>query len=120
MTHTPHHFLAGPAVDALAESIGLRVEEPSYFVTDARRKQLAEVKAENAGVVLDHSSSKSVHAEQGKGTVGAVVLDMNGQLAGQQHNSSCIFCRCRRGPLQPHVASNISQPIPCIDVKPVS
>jgi beta-aspartyl-peptidase (threonine type) len=63
-----HVLLAGEAADAFAAGLGLTVADPDWFVTPARRAQLARA----PGVTLDTDDP---------GTVGAVARDARGGLA---------------------------------------
>ncbi len=94
MEKTPHVFLVGKGADDFGESIGLQQEPPSYFFTESRWQQLvkqlkkegkpipprpAGVPAEGATVpmaLLDESSDSRHY-----GTVGAVALDVHGNIA---------------------------------------
>jgi beta-aspartyl-peptidase (threonine type) len=67
MERSAHLLLVGPSAD-LAAGWGLRVEDPEYFVTDARRSQLARLQR----LAADGPRH---------GTVGAVARDRNGRLA---------------------------------------
>lgn len=67
MEQTPHVFIAAPTAE-LAHAWGLETEPPEWFVTRERRLQLAEIQ--------EAESSAPSH-----GTVGAVALDICGQLA---------------------------------------
>jgi beta-aspartyl-peptidase (threonine type) len=66
-----HVMLAGPGTDAWARARGLEQVDPAWFVTPARRAQLARVQ-QTGDVVLDHDVT---------GTVGAVARDARGRLA---------------------------------------
>lgn len=74
MTHTGHILLAGEGAEEFAGEQGLELVEPSYFHTDKRWGQLEKAKAMGAEASLDHSDHKF-------GTVGAVALDVHGNLA---------------------------------------
>jgi beta-aspartyl-peptidase (threonine type) len=63
-----HVFLMGPGAEAFGEEMGLEVVENSFFSTERRRAQLERKLAREA-------------AGEGMGTVGAVALDRNGDLA---------------------------------------
>ena len=91
MEHSEHVLLVAEGAEAFAASLGLELVAPDYFSTDARRAQLHRALASNA-TVLDHDGAALVfHAaapskapldESTKfGTVGAVALDANGNLA---------------------------------------
>lgn len=72
MEHTPHVMLIGQGADELAIEAGLALVSNEYFRTDERRRQLA---AEQQG----HTVSDLMPAAHG--TVGAVALDAQGNLA---------------------------------------
>lgn len=82
MDHSPHVLLCGDGAEKFAMDNGMSlVDDPSYFDTDERRKQWQQaLRKEKAGgkvsTRLDHSD------DQDKiGTVGAVALDVHGDLA---------------------------------------
>ncbi|MBX7041665.1 MAG: isoaspartyl peptidase/L-asparaginase [Ignavibacteria bacterium] len=74
MENTDHIFLCGAAAEKFAEEHGIVPESDEYFFTQARFDQLQKAKSK-AGIILDHSDDKQL------GTVGAVALDSNGNLA---------------------------------------
>ncbi|HZY18450.1 MAG TPA: isoaspartyl peptidase/L-asparaginase [Ramlibacter sp.] len=91
MEHTDHVLLVGAGAEALAERLGLELVSPDYFSTDHRREQLRRALAADKAV-LDHDGAALVFRqpsgatppldEQRKfGTVGAVALDVHGNLA---------------------------------------
>jgi isoaspartyl peptidase/L-asparaginase-like protein (Ntn-hydrolase superfamily) len=63
MEKTPHVMLAGPQADRFAKKAGLKLVAPSYFHTEGRLAALRR------------------RARKHHGTVGAVALDRNGNLA---------------------------------------
>jgi beta-aspartyl-peptidase (threonine type) len=67
LLESDHVLLVGEGADAYAREEGLPTVDPDYFVTEARRAQLAR-----------HLASPAGH---GMGTVGAVALDASGGLA---------------------------------------
>ena len=69
-------LLTGPAGDAFAQSEGLDIVENEYFSTERRRKNLASMKIRELVGTADEASEAEKH-----GTVGAVALDANGNLA---------------------------------------
>ena len=77
MEKTKHVMLFGEDVHTLAKEEGLELVNPNWFHTEYRWNQLQQAKA--AGViVLDH---EKIPQENSKGTVGAVALDLHGNLA---------------------------------------
>lgn len=81
-------LLAGADADDFARAEGLATHPPEHFVTDYRREQLARLRAQRAGMALDHDIATSGSPpppargpdEEGQ-TVGAVALDAQGHLA---------------------------------------
>jgi L-asparaginase / beta-aspartyl-peptidase len=72
MTDSPHVLLSGAGADAFVTEKGLETAEQDYFETPERRRQLDELKAKDLSwfdVDLKY------------GTVGAVALDMDGNVA---------------------------------------
>ncbi len=72
MEHSPHVLLAGTGADTFAAEQGLELEDNTWFRTERRRQQL-ERAIERDQVRLDHDDDL--------GTVGAVALDVHGNLA---------------------------------------
>ena len=77
MEKSPHVMLSGDGAEAFAKTVGISLVDPSYFRTEERWQQWQKALKEDA--------AKSPHAdvETAKhfGTVGAVALDMQGNLA---------------------------------------
>lgn len=72
MERSPHVMLTGPGADAFSAQQGLEQVDPSWFRTDARWQQFLKWKA-------DHQAAMDpTHIF---GTVGAVALDADGNLA---------------------------------------
>lgn len=83
MQNSPHVFFTGVAADLFAAEQGLECVATSFFSTPARRAQLRHIQA-NGGdsILLDHDAARGPLDEANKmGTVGAVALDMAGNLA---------------------------------------
>lgn len=70
MDQSEHVMFAGAGADEFAESVGLEMVDNSYFDTDRRRQSLERVLRERTRTDADRH-----------GTVGAVAIDMNGNLA---------------------------------------
>lgn len=94
MEHTNHVMLIGKGADVFlrkgAKSYGLTLVEPDYFVTARRVKQLeealereAELNGSRSGTLKKRGkAAKSIGFDENKfGTVGAVALDLAGNLA---------------------------------------
>ena len=77
MEKTRHVMLADHGAEALARSHGLPIVDPSYFVTERRLEALQRVRTE-AGC---ESAGASLAEADKHGTVGAVALDIRGNLA---------------------------------------
>jgi beta-aspartyl-peptidase (threonine type) len=69
-------MLTGAGADRFAETQGLPVMDPGYFVTDRQRRALARMQAHQAAGTGRAASEAEKH-----GTVGAVALDAGGHLA---------------------------------------
>jgi beta-aspartyl-peptidase (threonine type) len=80
MLQTPHVLLAGEGAMAFARACGIPLEGPEYFFTEFRHRQWTEVR-ESGLAVLDHSTNEQLKSAQKMGTVGAVALDQQGNLA---------------------------------------
>lgn len=87
MDKTPHVMLAGSGADQFAKEQGLKTESPEYFRDETRWKQFQKVKQKEE-IKLDHSSDTTGSINPSEsfvdkkfGTVGAVALDREGNLA---------------------------------------
>ena len=76
MDETAHVMFAGAGADALARAHGLEIVDPAYFVTQRRWDALQRVKRAEGGSELAALGEAEKH-----GTVGAVALDREGNLA---------------------------------------
>lgn len=68
-----HVFLAGEGAHEFALFNEMETVSPSYFITDRRKDQLSKVKNKNASIDPFMNGHKT-------GTVGAVALDINGNI----------------------------------------
>lgn len=76
MEKSNHVFLAGRGAMDFAKSLGYKMEEASYFYDALRYQQWQEIKDSDT-FQLDHSAKK----DSKFGTVGAVALDAQGNIA---------------------------------------
>lgn len=74
MQKSEHVFLAGAGAVEFAKSVGLPLMPDDYFFVQARYDQLQQAIKEDS-ILLDHNGEKKF------GTVGAVAIDVNGNLA---------------------------------------
>lgn len=93
MEESKHVFFVGEGAEAFAREHGLDIVDPSYFSTEARREQLLRVQRETPdAAVLDHDGQAMVargqpapadplDADKKFGTVGAVAVDAQGNVA---------------------------------------
>ncbi|WP_267176814.1 isoaspartyl peptidase/L-asparaginase family protein [Marinicella marina] len=82
MLNSPHVMLAGSGADTFSKLKGLEQVENNYFDTEARFKAWQEVDAKTKAKQADQASEQDVlDAEFKFGTVGAVAVDVNGNLA---------------------------------------
>ena len=94
MTNTRHVMLSGSGADAFAATQGLEIVDPSYFKTERRWQQLLRARELDA-IQLDHDDGPSGMLDERFmeimkdpflndikfGTVGAVALDKDGNIA---------------------------------------
>ncbi|NNC69791.1 MAG: isoaspartyl peptidase/L-asparaginase [Flavobacteriaceae bacterium] len=84
MDSTHHVMMAGKGAEDFAKMNGIEFVDDNYFHTDKRYNQLLKAQ-EREKVVLDHSAMISDHKEliddHKYGTVGAVALDKEGNIA---------------------------------------
>jgi len=93
METSKHVFFVGAGAAAFAREQGVEIVDPTYFSTPARHEQLLRVQREQPGAaVLDHDGQAMVSraqpapaepldADRKMGTVGAVAVDAQGNLA---------------------------------------
>lgn len=77
MTDTRHVFLQSVGADKFAESIGLELAPPEYFITDEQRAAWKKWQAREAE---KKKGAQIVHPKY-LGTVGCVVIDAQGNIA---------------------------------------
>ena len=80
MEQTEHVLLSGNGAQEFAVSVNEKMEEESYFFDQFRYDQLQQA-LQTDGVFLDHSDDKFEQGEKKFGTVGAVAMDCNGNIA---------------------------------------
>jgi L-asparaginase / beta-aspartyl-peptidase len=80
MDHSGFVLLAGEGANAFAKKMNLEFEPDEYFFSQYRYNQLMKVRDSDV-VKLDHSATENGKPEKRFGTVGAVALDNNGNLA---------------------------------------
>lgn len=81
MEKSEHVFLCGEGAEEFARGLNLRFESDAYFADDFRYHQWQKAK-EREGSFLDHNiATESSNQDKKFGTVGAVALDANGNLA---------------------------------------
>lgn len=83
-----HHVLmVGSGAEQFASRAGLEIVSPEYYFTEERHAQWMLALAKNSTSLLDHDAqnllqeSAPIDPESKMGTVGAVALDVNGNLA---------------------------------------
>src|SRR5262249_27587711 len=74
MEKSPHVMMAGAGAEEFALQQGFTLVPNTYFRTEARKRQLEKAQQEE-------KSGKKADTAEGRGTVGAVALDRNGNLA---------------------------------------
>ncbi len=84
MTKSPHVILSGKGADEFAKKSGLAMEKPAYFITEQNLERIKLLKSEDKSEVeptLPIDKRKNGINDLKFGTVGAVALDQNGDLA---------------------------------------
>ncbi|MCA0978390.1 isoaspartyl peptidase/L-asparaginase [Qipengyuania flava] len=87
MTDSPHVMLAGEGAEEFAAEQGIEFVPPEFFDTDARRQSLERMKAEKLS---------AIDVDVKFGTVGAVALDTQGNLAAGTSTGGMTGKRWRR------------------------
>jgi len=87
LLHSPHVLLSGTGADTFAKEQGLELVNPAYFITEARKIQLAKhqyyAKPQMESTAFDSAENEFnmlIEREEKFGTVGAVALDKAGNL----------------------------------------
>lgn len=83
MDSTSHVLLSGKGAEILASKFGLEMVDSSYFFTEKRMNQLKEVQGKEK-TSLDHTAfliKNELIDDHKYGTVGAVAIDKNGNIA---------------------------------------
>lgn len=78
LEHSVHVMLMGDGAEEFAKERGFEFVDNSYFYTDRRREQLERVLRENGDTALSEDDDTG---DQELGTVGAVAIDINGDIA---------------------------------------
>jgi len=86
LEHSPHVMLVGEGAEMFAQQQGIALVPNQYFKTERRRLQLEEILAKEKGVSLSKTTPNALLAayrfdEKKLGTVGAVAIDKNGDIA---------------------------------------
>jgi len=102
ITESPHVMLIGDGVREFAKGLGEEFANNDYFVTESRAKQLEEAKKSDK-IVLDHSDTK----EEKLGTVGAVAIDEEGNLAAATSTGGIVNKRFGRVGDSPIVGAGV-------------
>lgn len=88
LEHSEHVLFAGEGAEAFAEAQGLELVAPDYYFTQARYDQWQRARATAGMALLDHDAAAlaakaadPLDADKKFGTVGAVAVDAQGNLA---------------------------------------
>jgi beta-aspartyl-peptidase (threonine type) len=76
MTKSPHVMMAGDGAEAFAKTVNIEFADNAYFHTEHRYQQWLDIKG-TENYQLDHTAK----SENKMGTVGAVALDNDGNIA---------------------------------------
>lgn len=80
MENSEHVLLAGAGAMDFAKQMNTEFADDAYFFVQMRKEQLDKAK-KGDGVYLDHMDDEVENGEKKFGTVGAVAMDCNGNLA---------------------------------------
>ncbi len=80
MENSEHVLLMGEGAIQFAKVMNVTFEPDSYFFVEQRFNQLKQAKDSNS-IILDHTADTPVNNEKKFGTVGAVALDVYGDIA---------------------------------------
>ncbi len=80
LERSPHVLMIGAGAEAFVKDQGMALVEPEMFYTDARWLQLQQARGMTQ-ITLDHSGVAPLDPADKFGTVGAVALDLHGNLA---------------------------------------
>lgn len=80
MEKSEHVLMTGMGAMDFAKQVNAEFASDDYFFVEMRYEQLQKAKESNS-IVLDHTKSDFENGEKKFGTVGAVALDLNGNLA---------------------------------------
>jgi beta-aspartyl-peptidase (threonine type) len=84
LAHSPHVMLMGEGAEAFASQQGITLVDNSYFQTERRRQQLERARAANGDVTLSEDPTDNLAKaldDKSLGTVGAVAIDVHGDIA---------------------------------------
>ena len=81
MEQSPHVMLAGDGAEVFGRSVGIRMVDPAYFITEERRRDLALEQQQEKARKIGKKTAAAVLPRMHIGTVGAVALDGKGRLA---------------------------------------
>jgi len=80
MQHSNHVFMAGQGAEVFAKQLNIEMAPNEYFFEQMRYDQLIQAKS-NDRIELDHVDNKFENGEKKFGTVGAVALDIFGNIS---------------------------------------
>ena len=80
MQHSNHVFMAGQGAEVFAKQLNIEMAPNEYFFEQMRYDQLIQAKS-NERIELDHVDNKFENGEKKFGTVGAVALDVFGNIS---------------------------------------
>ena len=78
--HSNHVFMAGQGAEVFAKQLNIEMAPNEYFFEQMRYDQLIQAKS-NDRIELDHVDNKFENGEKKFGTVGAVALDVFGNIS---------------------------------------
>ncbi len=80
MENSEHVFLSGAGAMEFARKVNTEFADDAYFFVQMRYEQLQQA-LKSDSIILDHTQTDHEHGEKKFGTVGAVAIDLKGNLA---------------------------------------
>ncbi len=106
MTESEHVMLIAEGAMRFADHCGMERVPEAYFYTPDRVKQLDEARLRNK-IMLDHDDSDEDSEDQKYGTIGAIAMDTNGNLAAATSTGGIVNKRMGRVGDSPIVGAGV-------------
>ncbi len=95
MTESEHVMLIAQGAMEFARHCGMPITADDYFITEDRRQQLEQARKQHK-MMLDHDDSDGNGEDQKYGTIGAIAMDSQGNLAAATSTGGIVNKRLGR------------------------